>query len=57
MCVYFLKFLEKLDVDARRSVGRCTKRLGTKAAFALKPVCIQRKKENEKKKKQNKTVG
>ena len=49
MCVYFLKFIEKLDVDARRSVGRCTKRLGTEAAFASKPVCIQRKTEKGKK--------
>ena len=40
----------KLDVAAGRFVGRCTKRLGTKAAFASKPVCIQRK--NEKGKKQ-----
>ena len=29
-------------------MGRCTKRLGTKAAFASKPVCIQRKKEKYK---------
>ena len=27
----------------------CTKRLGTKAAFVSKPVCIQRKKEKGKK--------
>ena len=30
-------------------MGKCTKRLGTKASFASKPVCIQRKKEKEKK--------
>ena len=29
-------------------MGRCTKRLGTKAAFVSKPVCIQRKKEKGK---------
>ena len=39
----------KLDVDARRFVGRFTKRLGSKAAFTSKPVCIQRKKEKDKK--------
>ena len=33
-------------------MGRCTKRLGRKAAFASKPVCIQRKEEKDKK-----TVG
>ena len=43
-----LLLLLKLDVDA----GRFTKRLGTKADFASKPVCIQRKKEKDKK-----TVG
>ena len=43
----------KLDVDAGRFVGRFSKRLGSKAAFASKPVCIQRKKE----KKEKKTVG
>ena len=31
------------------SVGRFTKRLGSKAAFASKPVCIQRRKEKYKK--------
>ena len=46
----FLKV--KLDVDAGRFVGRFKKRLGTKADFASKPVCIQRKKEKDKK-----TVG
>ena len=30
-------------------MGRCMKRLGTKATFASKPVCIQRKKEKTKK--------
>ena len=40
-------YILKLYVDARRFVGRCTKRLGTKAAFASKPVCIQRKKEKD----------
>ena len=40
----------KLDVDAERFVGRFTKRLGSKAAFASKPVCIRRKKEKDKKK-------
>ena len=49
---YFFNVTVKLVVDARRFVGRCTKRLGTKAAFASKPVCIQRKKEKDKK-----TVG
>ena len=43
-----LLWLLKLDVDA----GRFMKRLGTKADFASKPVCIQRKKEKDKK-----TVG
>ena len=33
----------------RRSVGRCTKRLGTDAAFAPEPVGIQRKREKAKK--------
>ena len=32
-----------------RFVGRFTKRLGSKAAFASKPVCIQRKKAKTKK--------
>ena len=39
-----------MDVDAGGFVGRFTKRLGSKAAFALKPVRIQRKKEKDKKK-------
>ena len=39
----------KLDVAVGRFVGWCIKRLGTKAAFASKPVCIQRKKEKGKK--------
>ena len=48
MCIFLKKFIEKLDVDARRSVGRCTKRLGMDAAFASKPVGIQRKREKGK---------
>jgi len=48
LAVYFLKVIVKLDVDAGRFVGGCTKRLGKKAAFASKPVCIQRKKEKDK---------
>ena len=36
----FFKVILKLYVDAGRFVGRCTKRLGTKAAFSSKPVCI-----------------
>ena len=52
ICVYFFKVIVKLDVDAGRFVGRFSKRLGSKAGFASKPVCIQRKKENDKK-----TVG
>ena len=50
-CIFF-KVIVKLDVDAGRFVGRFTKRLGSKAAFASKRVCIQRKKEKDKK-----TVG
>ena len=38
----------KLDVAAGRFVGMRTTRLGTKAAFVSKPVCIQRKKEKGK---------
>ena len=38
-----------LDVAAGRFVRRCTKRLGKKAAFGPKLVCIQRKKEKGKK--------
>ena len=45
----FFKVIVKLEVDAGRLVGRFTKRLGTKADFASKPVCIQRKKEKDKK--------
>ena len=52
LCIYFLKVIVKLDVDAGRFVGRFTKRLGSTAAFASKPVCIQRKKERD-----QKTVG
>ena len=47
--IFFLKDMIKLDIAAGRFVGRCTKRLGTKAAFVSKPVCIQRKKEKGKK--------
>ena len=43
--------LRSLKVN-KMFVGRFTKRLGSKAAFALKPVCILRKKEKDKK-----TVG
>ena len=42
----------KLDVDAGKFVGRFTKWLGSKAALASKPVCVQRKNEKDKK-----TVG
>ena len=52
LCIFFFKVIVKLDVDAGRFVGRFTKRLGSTAAFASKPVCIQRKKERDKK-----TVG
>ena len=52
ICVYFFTVILKLDVDAGRFVGNCTKRLGTDAAFASKPVYIHRKKEKDKK-----TVG
>ena len=52
LCIFFFKDMIKLDIAAGRFVGRCTKRLGTKAAFVLKPVCIQRKIEKGKK-----TVG
>ena len=34
--MYFFKVIVKLDVDAGRFVGRFTKRLGSKAAFASK---------------------
>ena len=37
-----------MDVDARRFVRRCAKRLGTKAAFASKPVSKGRKKKKKK---------
>ena len=47
--VYFFKVIVKLDVDAGRFVGRFMKRLGSKTAFASKPVCVQRKKEKDKK--------
>ena len=57
--MYFFKVIGKLDVDAGSFeaelpmlVGRFTKRLRSKAAFASKPVCIHRKKEKDKK-----TVG
>ena len=46
----FFKVKAKLDVDAGGLVGSFTKRLGTKADFASKPVCIQRKKEKDKQK-------
>ena len=46
----FFKVIVKFDVDAGRFVGRFTKGLGTKADFASKPVCIQRKKEKDKEK-------
>ena len=51
LCITFkIKVIVKLVVDAWRFVGRFTKQLMTKAAFASKPVCIQRKKEKDKKK-------
>ena len=54
MSVYiFFKVIVKLDVDAGMFVGRFTKRLGTKADFASRLVCIQRKIEKDK----TKTVG
>ena len=49
ICEHFFKFMVKLDVDGGKFVGRCTKRLGTKAAFSSKPVCTQRKKKKDKK--------
>ena len=43
------KVIVKFDVDVVRFLGRFRKWLGSKAAFASKPVCIQRKKEKDKK--------
>ena len=45
----FFKVIVKLDVDAGRLVGRFTKQHGSKATFASEPVCIQRKREKDKK--------
>ena len=45
----FFKVIVKLDVHGGRFVGRFKKQLGSKAAFASKPFCIQRKKEKDKK--------
>ena len=43
------KVIVKFDVDVVRFLGRFRKRFGSKAAFASKSVCIQRKKEKDKK--------
>ena len=39
----------RFEAELTMFVARFTKRLGSKAAFSSKPVCIQRKKEKDKK--------